>query len=79
MFKKWFKAALIRAIKTTAQTAVSLLTVGQAFIDIDWIGVISISSVAGIVSILTSIAGLPEVDKEENIDVNTSSDNNSES
>lgn len=61
--KKWLRAALIRAIKTVAQTAVSMLTVGQYFADVDWLGVLSISGVAGIISILTSIAGLPEVDE----------------
>lgn len=60
--KQWFKAAVIRAIKTVAQTAVSMLTVGQLFTDIDWVGIASISLVAGIISILTSLAGLPEVD-----------------
>lgn len=60
--KQWFKAAAIRAIKTVAQTAVSMLTVGQLFTDIDWVGIASISLVAGIISILTSLAGLPEVD-----------------
>ena len=58
---KWLKAAGIRAIKTFAQTAVSLLTVGQAFIDVNWINVLSISVVASIISILTSLAGLPEI------------------
>lgn len=61
--KKWLRAALIRAIKTVAQTAVSMLTVGQYFADVDWLGIVSISGVAGIISILTSIAGLPEVDE----------------
>lgn len=60
--KKWFHAALIRAIKTVAQTAVSMLTVGQLFTDVDWLGILSISAVAGIISILTSLAGLPEVE-----------------
>lgn len=62
MNKKWFKAAGIRAIKTVAQTAVSMLTVGQAFFDINWINIISVSAVAGVISLLTSVAGLPEVD-----------------
>lgn len=62
--KKWLHAALIRAIKTVAQTAVSMLTVGQYFTDVDWIGVISIAGVAGVISILTSLAGLPEVETE---------------
>lgn len=60
---KWWKAAAIRAIKTIAQTAVSMLTVGQLFTEVDWIGILSISGVAGIISILTSLAGLPEVDE----------------
>ena len=62
--KEWIKAAGIRAIKTFAQTAVSMLTVGQAMLDINWIHVLSVSAVAGVISILTSIAGLPEVDAE---------------
>lgn len=60
---KWWKAAAIRAIKTVAQTAVSMLTVGQLFTEVDWVGILSISGVAGIISILTSLAGLPEVDE----------------
>ena len=60
--KKWFYAAFIRSLKTMAQTAVSMLTVGQAFIDVDWVSVISVSVTAGIISVLTSIAGLPEVE-----------------
>ena len=62
MWKKWVKAAGIRAIKTMAQTAVSMLTVGQAFLDVNWLAVLSISATAGVISILTSIAGLPEVE-----------------
>ena len=60
--KEWAKAALIRAIKTVAQTAVSMLTVGQYFTDVDWVGIASISAVAGVISLLTSLAGLPEVE-----------------
>ena len=63
--KQWFHAALIRALKTVAQTAVSMLTVGQYFTDVDWLGIASISLVAGIISILTSLAGLPEVEEKE--------------
>lgn len=63
--KEWFRAAGIRAIKTVAQTAVSMLTVGQMFTEVDWIGIASISLVAGIISILTSLAGLPEVEEKE--------------
>ena len=58
---KWIKAAGIRAIKTVAQTALSLFTVGQVLSDVDWKMVVSASLVAGIYSILTSVAGLPEV------------------
>ena len=60
--KQWFHAALIRALKTVAQTAVSMLTVGQYFTDVDWLGILSISAVAGSIAILTSLAGLPEVE-----------------
>lgn len=59
--KEWIKCAMIRAIKTMAQSAVSLITVGSMVIDIDWIGILSISMTAGIASLLTSLAGLPEV------------------
>lgn len=62
MNKKWLKAAGIRAIKTMAQTAVSMLTVGQAVLDVNWVNVLSVSAVAGVISMLTSIAGLPEVE-----------------
>lgn len=62
--KDFWKASIIRAIKTIAQTAVSMLTVGQAVLDVDWLNVISVSAVAGVISILTSIAtGLPEVEE----------------
>lgn len=60
----WLKAAGIRAIRTFAQTAVSMITVGQAFADINWQAVVSISGVAAVLSILTSLAGLPEVEPE---------------
>ena len=59
--KKWLKSAGVRALKTFAQTAVSLITVGQAFIEVDWVSVVSISLVASLCSLLTSIAGLPEL------------------
>lgn len=62
MSKKWLKAAGIRAVKTMAQTAVSMLTVGQAVIDVNWVNVLSVSAVAGVISMLTSVAGLPEVE-----------------
>lgn len=61
---KWWKAAGIRAVKTFAQTAVATVTVGAALTEIDWIKVLSISAVAGICSLLTSVAGLPELEEE---------------
>lgn len=60
---KWWKAAGIRAAKTVAQTAVAMLGTGMVgILDIDWLNVLSVSLLAGIVSLLTSLAGLPEVD-----------------
>lgn len=63
--EQWAKAALIRAIKTVAQTALGMLTVGAALTEVDWMRVISVAVVAGIYSILTSLAGLPEVNEGE--------------
>jgi hypothetical protein len=62
--KKWLKAALIRAIKTFFQSFASMLTVGVAIDEISWGYVASVSAVAAIYSIATSLAGLPEVDDE---------------
>lgn len=59
---EWIKAAAVRALKTFAQTALSLLTVGQAFHEVSWINVVSVAGVAAVISMLTSIAGLPEVE-----------------
>lgn len=59
--KKWIKAASIRAIKTVAQTAASMITVGSMVSEINWSTVVSVSLVSGVYSILTSIGGLPEV------------------
>ena len=64
MNKLWVKAALVRAVKTMAQTAVALIGTGAVgILDVDWIAVLSASALSGILSILTSIAGLPEVEK----------------
>ena len=60
-FKLWVKAALVRAVKTIAQTSVALIGVGTVMSDIDWLMVGSASLLAGILSILTSVAGLPEI------------------
>ena len=64
---KWALAALIRAIKTFAQTAVSMIAVGAAFSEIDWLRVLSVSGVAFVLSWLTSLAGLPEVPEDEKV------------
>ena len=63
--KKWIKAAAVRAVKTMAQTAVSLITVGNLITELDCVSIIGISATAGVVSMLTSVAGLPEVESEE--------------
>ena len=61
-FKKWIKCAGIRAIKTVAQTAVGSIGASAIFSEVDWKVVVSSALLAGVVSLLTSIAGLPEVD-----------------
>ena len=63
--QKWVKAAFVRAVKTFAQTAAAAIGVGGAIGSIDWITVISTSTVAFILSILTSVAGIPEVKENE--------------
>jgi len=61
---KWFKASAVRAVKTFAQTAVSLITVGQIITDLNWMEIIGVSATSAVVSMLTSLAGIPEVQKE---------------
>ena len=61
-FTRWLKAAGIRALKTVAQTAVATIGTGCVISTVDWKLVVSASVVAGALSILTSIAGLPEVE-----------------
>ena len=63
--KEWCKAAGIRAIKTVAQTAVATIGTSAAMGDVQWAFVGSASLLAGILSLLTSVAGLPELDKKE--------------
>jgi len=65
MSKKWIKAAGIRAIKTIAQTAVATIGTEAVISSVDWRMVLSASILAGILSLLTSVAGLPEVDNEQ--------------
>ena len=60
--KTWWKAALVRALKTVAQTAVATIGTCSVIGDVDWLMVGSASLLAGILSLLTSVAGLPEVD-----------------
>ena len=64
MNAKWWKAAGIRAIKTVAQTAVATIGTSVAIAEVNWVLVASASALAGILSLLTSVAGLPEVEKE---------------
>lgn len=60
--KKWLRAAGVRCVKTIAQTAVSMLSAGMVgILEVDWLNVISVSVMAGITSLLTSVAGLPEL------------------
>lgn len=63
-FLKWIKAAGIRAIKTVAQTAVATIGTTAVLGDVNWVLVGSSSALAGIVSLLTSVAGLPELKEE---------------
>lgn len=62
--KKWIKAAAIRAVKTVAQTAIATIGVSTTMGQVDWIIVLSTSALAGVLSVLTSIAGLPEVKED---------------
>ena len=61
--KQWLKAAGIRAIKTIAQTAIATIGVSATMNEVDWLAVASTGMLAGILSVLTSIAGLPEVEE----------------
>ena len=62
--QKWLKAAGIRAVKTMAQTAVAVIGTGAVISAVDWKMVVSSAIVAGVVSVLTSLAGIPEVEEK---------------
>lgn len=64
-WKEWALAALVRAIKTFAQTFASMIAVGAAVAEVDWLRALSVSGVAFVLSVLTSLAGLPEVQKTQ--------------
>ena len=64
-WKEWAVAALIRAVKTFAQSFASCIAVGAALEEVQWLRALSVSGVAFVLSILTSLAGLPEVKKKE--------------
>ena len=61
--KEWFNKAGVRAIKTVAQTAIATIGTATVLGAVDWVAVISASAVAGILSLLTSVAGLPELEE----------------
>lgn len=63
-WKNWFKAALVRAVKTVAQTAVATIGTAAAMGEVNWVLVASAAALSGVLSLLTSIAGLPEVQHE---------------
>lgn len=65
MTRQWIKAAGIRAIKTMAQTAVATIGTGAVMAEVNWVAVLSASALAAVLSLLTSVAGLPEVDGGE--------------
>ena len=64
-WRRWFVAALIRAVKTFAQTSVAGIAVGASMSDINWVTLFSVAGVAMVASLLTSVAGLPEVKEVE--------------
>lgn len=65
MTKQWIKAATVRAVKTVAQTAIATIGTSAVMGDVNWLSVGSASVLAGILSILTSVAGLPEVSNND--------------
>lgn len=65
MTKKWWKAAGVRAVKTVAQTAVGIIGASVVLSDVNWVTVASASVLAGVLSLLTSVAGLPEIKEDK--------------
>lgn len=63
--RTWWKAAGVRCLKTICQTALGMVSVGAALSEVNWLYVASVSATAGILSLLTSLAGLPEVEEIE--------------
>ena len=63
-WKQWLKAAGIRAVKTMAQTAVGVIGVAAVMQEVSWVMVCSSALLAGVLSVLTSVAGLPEVEED---------------
>ena len=68
-WKKWIKAAGVRAVKTMAQTAIATIGTTAVLSEVDWLTVGGAALLAGILSMLTSLAGLPEVSTEDGVDV----------
>ena len=64
-FKSWIKAAGVRALKTVAQTAVATIGTATVIGEVNWIMILSASALAGVLSLLTSVAGLPELDESK--------------
>lgn len=64
-WRKWLKAALIRAAKTFAQSMIGSIAVGAAISEVDWVRALSVSGVACVLSLFTSLAGLPEVERTD--------------
>lgn len=65
MSKLWWKAAGIRALKTVCQTAIAMIGTTALLQDVNWLAVLSASALSGVLSLLTSLAGLPEVEMAE--------------
>ena len=67
MSKQWWKCAGVRAVKTVCQTAVATIGTAVVMSDVNWVAVLSASALAGILSMLTSLAGLPELEEDDDV------------